>query len=134
MNKICSSCNEEKTINQFEKGRNVCRKCRAKQHKNRYNKNPDKHIKYVINKRLKKKYNLTYDDKLNLLYKQNNQCAICKTINPGKKGWQIDHCHTTNEIRGILCSSCNLGLGLFKDNIKILWNAIKYLLKGKILK
>ena len=33
-------------------------------------------------------------------------------------------------MRGLLCSSCNGGLGLFKDDIQFLKQAIEYLNKG----
>jgi hypothetical protein len=39
----------------------------------------------------------------------------------------VDHGHETGEVRGLLCSNCNLGLGYFKDNPKYLEGAIKYL-------
>ncbi len=39
----------------------------------------------------------------------------------------VDHCHKTGKIRGLLCASCNGGLGLFKDNPQALANAILYL-------
>ena len=38
-----------------------------------------------------------------------------------------DHSHETDVFRGTLCKDCNLALGLFKDNVKFLKNAIKYL-------
>ena len=40
---------------------------------------------------------------------------------------EIDHCHTTGKVRGLLCPPCNKGLGHFEDNGTYLWNAIKYL-------
>jgi hypothetical protein len=39
----------------------------------------------------------------------------------------IDHCHETNEVRGILCSGCNTGLGHLGDNIDGLLRAVAYL-------
>lgn len=45
--------------------------------------------------------------------------------------WRLDHCHETNTFRGFLCSNCNTGLGLFKDDPAILQNAIDYLLAHK---
>ena len=56
---------------------------------------------------------------------QNNKCAICFKELITKS--TVDHCHTTNKIRGILCYSCNLLLGLAKDNIAILTSAILYI-------
>ena len=44
----------------------------------------------------------------------------------------VDHCHKTGKIRGLICDSCNVGLGRFKDNIDNLKNAIKYLEKNNL--
>lgn len=76
---------------------------------------------------LKHHYNITRQDFENLLKSQNYCCAICKRDTPTGSNWHIDHCHFTNKIRGLLCSKCNQGLGLFEDNINSLKEAIKYL-------
>ena len=60
---------------------------------------------------------------------QDNQCAICGTNEPGLSDWSADHCHTTNQPRGLLCVRCNAGLGYFKDNPEYLQSAIDYLKK-----
>ncbi len=39
----------------------------------------------------------------------------------------VDHDHKTGKTRGLLCSNCNRGLGLLKDSIQIVKNALKYL-------
>ncbi len=60
----------------------------------------------------------------------NPKCAICGYTNSKsypKLG--IDHDHKTGEVRGVLCSFCNTGLGSFRDNTELLSAAIKYLLK-----
>jgi|ERR1035437_4401095 hypothetical protein len=67
---------------------------------------------------------ISYEDRDAILVGQGNVCAICGT--PGTK-WTVDHCHTTKIIRGVLCRLCNLGLGHFRDNPKILAAAIRYL-------
>lgn len=55
-------------------------------------------------------------------------CAICGSAPKGKKKvLALDHCHSTGELRGLLCSACNVGLGFFRDNAKLLRSAIKYL-------
>lgn len=55
---------------------------------------------------------------------QGGQCAICG-VSPDKL--YLDHCHTTGKIRGLLCSSCNTGLGMFKDHTGNLRSAADYL-------
>lgn len=52
-------------------------------------------------------------------------CAICRQ--PFKTTPYIDHDHETLAIRGLLCSRCNTGLGMFKDSIRRLAGAIVYL-------
>jgi hypothetical protein len=39
----------------------------------------------------------------------------------------VDHNHTTGKVRGLLCSSCNGALGLFKDNPEVVAAALLYL-------
>jgi hypothetical protein len=60
---------------------------------------------------------------------QSGKCAICGTTDPGGKRtrFSIDHCHDTGAIRGLLCVSCNSGLGYFKDDISRLEGAVAYL-------
>jgi hypothetical protein len=56
----------------------------------------------------------------------NCECCGAKTDD-----FHFDHCHTTNQFRGWLCRSCNLGLGFLGDNIAGLERAIKYLSKSR---
>ena len=77
---------------------------------------------------LNNKYDMTEDDYAELLTKQNNCCAICKGQPTGRyKVFHVDHCHTTNKVRGLLCQKCNHALGLFNDNVSLLEKAIEYL-------
>lgn len=84
--------------------------------------------KYAIrDQKLRSMYGITLVYWNALFLKQGERCAICKSFHPGPKGWQTDHCHSTGNVRGILCVSCNLGLGVFKDNSSSLREAANYL-------
>lgn len=73
------------------------------------------------------KYKISVEDFNKMISEQNNNCKLClNELKPGK-GTAIDHCHATGNVRGILCLECNIGLGMFKDNIQTLRNAINYL-------
>lgn len=54
-----------------------------------------------------------------------NGCAICGVRND----LVIDHCHASNQLRGILCRQCNTGIGMFKHDEETMKSAINYLLK-----
>lgn len=83
---------------------------------------------------LRSRYGITKADAQRMLDEQGCGCAICGTVvtldNRGKDRADrsaVDHCHTTGKVRGILCTSCNLGLGKFKDNPDLLLRAAAYL-------
>ena len=89
---------------------------------NRLNKN------HIRSQRLLEKYGITLEDYEVMLENQNHTCKICGTDAPrGVGAWKVDHCHTTGNVRGLLCNNCNVGLGLFKDDPAVLASAIKYL-------
>lgn len=62
-------------------------------------------------KHLKYKYKLTEDDYRDLLINQYFKCKICE-----QKGMrlEVDHCHKTGKIRGLLCRQCNGELAKFE--------------------
>jgi|HubBroStandDraft_1064217.scaffolds.fasta_scaffold00305_35 hypothetical protein len=83
-----------------------------------------------------KSYNLTVEQYKDMIEKQNNKCAICgneetrRSRTSGKiVTLSVDHCHDSNKVRSLLCHSCNVGLGAFKDSIELLDKAIEYLKK-----
>lgn len=75
---------------------------------------------------LKKQYGLTLEDFDAILERQGHACAICHREQVGMR-MHVDHCHATGKVRGVLCSNCNAGLGLFSDNPDRLLAAIDYL-------
>jgi Recombination endonuclease VII len=61
---------------------------------------------------------------------QNGMCAICGRP-PKNRRLNVDHCHKTGRIRGLLCWRCNRGLGFFwNDDPVLMKKAIEYLTKG----
>lgn len=93
-----------------------------------WEKNPDAHKKAKLScfKSLTK-IEVSFEEYSNLFKIQNNQCAICGGEETRNKILSLDHSHETKKIRGLLCSSCNSGLGFFKDSPGLLLKAIKYL-------
>ncbi len=57
------------------------------------------------------------------------RCAICggPPTGSGRGSYMFDHNHKTGKFRGLLCSQCNTGIGLFRDNPELLMKAIAYL-------
>jgi hypothetical protein len=83
------------------------------------------------NRRLIRQYGISLEEYDRILAEQSHGCAICSK--PPKEAYakvlHVDHCHTTNAIRGLLCDNCNHLLGNAKDNVSILIRAIEYLNK-----
>lgn len=66
-----------------------------------------------------------------LKYAQDNCCAICNRSFSSTMSY-VDVDKETDLVRGLLCETCDLALSHFKDNLKILESAVKYLKKGSI--
>lgn len=64
-------------------------------------------------------------------YDPPGHCEICLSPDSGKNDWNLDHIHATHQFRGWLCSRCNGGLGMFKDDPELLEKAIAYLRKPR---
>lgn len=76
------------------------------------------------------RYNITSHTFFVLANLQEGKCAICKNKPENVKELVIDHCHNSNEVRGLLCNTCNTAIGLFKESEDTLKEAIKYLEKN----
>lgn len=119
------------------KGLGLCRLCYAK---HRYAKNPtlyqDRARRYRERQKLtnptriptmkrfahiKRAYGLSPAEFQLLLEYQDSRCGMCrKPFVFTKRGGlpHTDHCHTTDALRGLLCSECNTSLGIIEDPIK----------------
>ena len=72
---------------------------------------------------------MTLEDFYKMVEVQNNKCYICFTPFEGNLKPCIDHNHSNNEVRKILCRNCNVSLGLLKEDLNILKNMYEYIVK-----
>lgn len=140
--RTCTLCSSSKELEEYYKYSNGslmarCKECIKSSNRqyhadNQASISKRKRLKYcpLKNKNLKllSQYGLSLEEYNSLLRKQNYACGICKKT--AKGNLSVDHCHVTGEIRGLLCSHCNFGIGHFKDDIATIHAAIVYLKKG----
>lgn len=69
---------------------------------------------------------ITLEQYKEMLEAQNGRCAICKEL-PSTAWLCVDHEHTGRNVRGLLRNTCNRALGLLKDSVENLKQAVKYL-------
>lgn len=149
--KRCTKCNVFKSVDQFSKrllskdGLNHWCKLCVRSNNTKYRK---ENIVYVRlkqneyqrahpekqqNKELKHKFGITKEIYDRLFEKQSGVCAICGQRETAKNRWgkvfklSVDHDHRTKKVRGLLCTRCNKGIGMFDEDILNLLNAINYL-------
>ncbi|MDE1868165.1 MAG: endonuclease VII domain-containing protein [Thaumarchaeota archaeon] len=142
--KICRDCLQEKEKEKFIKNKlskdgidTLCLDCNRKRVKAWRNKNPEKKLlqsrkenksEVKKNRELLYKYNISLEDYNKLFIDQNGCCAICKVHQKDlTMRLAVDHCHTSNKVRSLLCTNCNTLLGQAKESIEILTSAISYL-------
>ena len=107
----------------------ICTICHNTRQAGYRNSNPD-YKREKLDYDLNRKYGITLTDYDDLLESQGGVCSICSTDDTGyHKRFVVDHCHTTGEVRGLLCNPCNIGLGHFKDNQSVLLEAVQYLIR-----
>ena len=65
-----------------------------------------------------------------LLTSQGGCCGCCGTDKPGHTDhFVVDHDHRTGCIRGLLCHSCNIGIGKLGDDSDGIRKALAYLIR-----
>lgn len=153
--KVCTKCKLEKSEDSFYSRMACCKVCHNKRTSAWRQQNPDKARTYVDKYRLKpenkarllsatlkwqaanpdkvkisklrhdlKRYGLAVAEYQHLLDQQQGCCAICGD-NPPRL--HVDHDHTTQTVRALLCHGCNTAIGLLKESPAILSKAIEYL-------
>jgi Recombination endonuclease VII len=76
-------------------------------------------------------FGISADDFDALFDAQQRGCAICATAPERAASLHLDHDHVTGAIRGILCLSCNQGVGKFRDDPGLLERAAAYVRGGR---
>jgi hypothetical protein len=120
-NPFCSKCGSKK---EFIGARLHCLECRKKWQAN-------EKAKYFL-----KIYGISYGQYLDMYKSQGGLCAICgkaeTSRNPSGRliSLSVDHDHSSGSVRGLLCRSCNMGLGHYKDSPTLLKEAAQYLEKA----
>lgn len=147
--RVCVKCHTEKPIEKFNrfvrKGKeyreHTCMACRqslwrknplnlakAVNRTREWNQNNKVYVKREKRDRdLKRLYGIDTKQYEEMLQKQNGGCKICGEKQTEEKYLHVDHYHITKKVRGLLCTRCNTGLGLFKENVSLLEKAKTYL-------
>ena len=138
----CHTCKEVQPKKEFYKNKNSssgvsgpCKTCKAEKFASR---DREKQRVYNLNQHLQRVYGITLSEYELMAMEQDYCCKICNThvdefdvSTPGKRMQNsrlvVDHCHTTGQVRGLLCNPCNQGLGQFRDDTELMRKAIAYL-------
>lgn len=128
----CSKCKDQKSVEFFKKdnrkstGRSSwCRECDNYWHRERRKRRSPEELERdrLKNRQYSREYiyGITPSDYVKMWEAQNGICAICKLaetriIKGTLSSLSIDHNHTTGQIRGLLCDSCNKIIGLLKES------------------
>jgi hypothetical protein len=84
---------------------------------------------YEHRRSMKRYYGITPETYDGMVKAQKGKCAICESTDTGsKRRLCVDHRRADGKVRGLLCSKCNLAIGLFSENLIIMRSAIFYLL------
>jgi hypothetical protein len=132
--RVCRVCKRELPIEEFRRTgtrwrRTECRACT----KLVYKEWKAAHPAAWRDAFLRRTYHISAAEYDELFARQNGGCAICGERQRSRKPdgeprlLHVDHDHRTGQVRALLCSGCNGGLGGFRDRIELLTKAIAYL-------
>jgi len=133
--KTCTACEELLPVGEFHRNKNTrdgrlhqCRSCRlGRTGVRRVPADPHKTFRGNLAQR-----GMSVIDYRLMQLAQLDRCAICgepetQTYKGKVKRLAVDHDHATGEVRALLCSQCNRGLGMLGDNPERLRAAAAYL-------
>ena len=134
---LCGNCTETKPETEFyrDNGRTcrrqrICKICSNAHFEKWKADNPEKALAVARKSSAKNKaakLGITLEQRAEMWTAQGERCAICQEAPTSDRAMNLDHCHTTGVVRGILCRRCNVSIGQFEDRIDLLRNAIAYL-------
>lgn len=133
--KACRRCRVEKPHDSFRSIRNGqgwlgpsarCKECEAAVARDKRAASPHLHRASLYRSNLRVNWGMSVEEFEAKKEAQGGGCAICGGESPRGR-LAVDHNHDTGGVRGLLCASCNTGLGSFKDNPHLLTKAIRYL-------
>lgn len=91
-------------------------------------------LQYMSDQGLVRRYGITRTELRKMWRAQDRRCAICQVRvrfdAVGKHKICVDHDHVSGSVRGLLCWSCNYGLGFFGDSLDGITRAFNYLRGG----
>lgn len=153
--KYCGGCKSEKPHDEFHKCvtrrdglATQCKPCSTMRGRQWYAQNKERRARMgatyysqnrnrVIDRTYQRKYGITLDEYEQLLKEQEYVCALCKEPERAVDGrtkkvraLAVDHCHTTEQVRGLLCYHCNQLVGRLGDTIESAERLLAYLKGG----
>lgn len=119
----CRECDQTKPIDQFTRPLAFyCRDCISDRNRTRYVRNGTDH---AYAQSLRYRYGMTLDEYNHRRWEQGGKCAICGQKPDARLC--VDHNHTTNAIRDLICTNCNHALGKAREDPAILRAMAEYL-------
>lgn len=136
MTKICTACDTEKSLDQYNKraasadGLNGwCRPCVNAKSLAWYRNNRERVKKNHREYMLRSQYGIGEAEFQHLLELQGGKCALCPVVfslDGARRNLCVDHDHDTGQVRGLLCARCNTSIGQLGDNAEGLRRALAY--------
>jgi hypothetical protein len=75
--------------------------------------------------KVRKYFGITEEEYRQMYNEQGGLCSICG-VTLDQHTADVDHCHAYNLVRGLLCRRCNLAIGMFQDDVKLMRRAADY--------